>query len=177
MSAAGFTLIELIMFVVIVSVGMVGILSVLDLTVRGSADPMIRKQMLAVAEGLLEEVSLMPYTYCDPDDPSATTAVNPAGCALAESLGPEVSGTAETRDGSPHFDNVNDYNGLSAVTTGINNTNTMPAGYTAGIEVIPEALNGISGTEALRIAVTVTHGGDTLLLEGYRTRHSPNLVP
>ena len=58
----GVTLIELIVFIVIVSVGLVGILSVLNLTTRSSADPLIRKQMLAIAEGLLDEVAAQPLT-------------------------------------------------------------------------------------------------------------------
>ncbi|MCE9569660.1 MAG: type II secretion system GspH family protein, partial [Rhodocyclales bacterium] len=39
----GLTLIELIVFIVIVSVALAGVLSVLNLTARSSADPMIRK--------------------------------------------------------------------------------------------------------------------------------------
>ena len=58
----GITLIELIVFIVIVSVALVGVLSVLNVTARSGADPMIRKQMLAIAEALLEEVQSKPYT-------------------------------------------------------------------------------------------------------------------
>src|SRR4051794_24643993 len=64
---AGISLIELIMFMVIVSVGLAGILSVMTVTTRASADPMLRKQAIAVAESLLEEIQLQPFTFCDPD--------------------------------------------------------------------------------------------------------------
>jgi MSHA pilin protein MshD len=53
---AGLSLIELIMFIVIVSVALVGILSVLNLTTMRSADPVVRKQTLAVAEAMMEEI-------------------------------------------------------------------------------------------------------------------------
>ena len=72
----GISLIELIMFMVIVSVGLVGILSVMNITSRASADPMLRKQAIAIAESLLEEITLQPFTFCDPDDANAATATN-----------------------------------------------------------------------------------------------------
>ena len=191
--SAGFTLIELIMYIVIVSVGVVGILSVLNITVKSSADPLIRKQMLATAEGLLEEVEMMPFTYCDPTDANVATAASaavgagPTFCATTvESLGPE-SGQTRTGTVTP-FNNVNDYYvsgglALSSPITDITGGNPAPAGYSANIQIIPEALNGISSTSAptamnvLRIAVTVTHGSDSLTLEGYRTRYAPDFTP
>jgi len=45
----GISLIELIMFLIIVSLGAVALLSVFTTTVRKSTDPMVRKQMLAIA--------------------------------------------------------------------------------------------------------------------------------
>jgi hypothetical protein len=42
---------------------------------------MIHKQALAIAEAVLEEVQLQPFTYCDPDDPGAAT-VDAAGAPL-----------------------------------------------------------------------------------------------
>lgn len=174
----GLTLIELIMFIVIVGVALAGVLTVFNITTRSSADPMIRKQMLAIAEALLEEVQLQPFTWCDPDDPAAATATSAAGCAMPEAIGPEPD---ETRGGAvTPFDNVNDYNGLAGITTSITGT-AMPSGYSAAIAVIPEALNGVgdatAASAALRITVTVSHGSDSITLDGYRTRHSPNSLP
>lgn len=57
----GFTMIELIIFIVVVSVGIAGILSVMNTTVKSSADPMLRKQSVAIAESMLEEVLLKDY--------------------------------------------------------------------------------------------------------------------
>jgi Tfp pilus assembly protein PilV len=107
----GLTLIELIVFIVIVSVALAGVLSVLNLTARSSADPMIRKQMLAIAEGLMDEVAAQPFTWCDPDDPAAATAINAAACATQEVTAPGAPEAGETRGGRCYafFDNVNDY--------------------------------------------------------------------
>ena len=54
----GFTLIELIIFIVVVGVGVAGILSVYTTSIKNSADPLVRKQALAIAESLLEEILL-----------------------------------------------------------------------------------------------------------------------
>lgn len=174
----GVTLIELIVFIVIVSVGLAGILSVLNLTTRHSADPMIRKQMLAVAEGLMDEVAAQPVTWCDPDDPAAATAMNVAACATPEAIGAEGG---ETRGGAvTPFDNVNDYNGLAGITTGITGT-AMPLGYSAAITVAQDALGpGVAVVPApasLRMTVTVSFGNENLIVEGYRTRYAPNALP
>jgi MSHA pilin protein MshD len=54
--ALGTSLIELIIFIVIVSVALAGVLSVLNVTVLHSADPIEPKQSLAVAEAMMEEI-------------------------------------------------------------------------------------------------------------------------
>jgi MSHA pilin protein MshD len=53
----GFTLIELIIFIVIVSAGLAGILSVMNTVVKSSADPLVRKQAIAIAESVMEEIN------------------------------------------------------------------------------------------------------------------------
>jgi len=183
----GMTLIELIVFIVIVSVALVGVLTVLNVTAKSSGDPMIRKQMLAVAEAVLEEVMLQPFTWCDPDDRSAATATSatldatatdPTQCWDAvEAINQEtVAGNTDTRlSATSPLDNVSDYNG-AAITTGITGT-ALPTGYSAAVSVAQSALNGIAATESLLITVTVSHAGDSLVLQGYRTRYSPNSLP
>jgi MSHA pilin protein MshD len=194
----GITLIELIMFIVIVSVALVGVLSVLNVTTRSSADPMIRKQMLAIAEAVLEEVQSQPFTYCDPDDRSVATATsavldatatNPLQCWDAvEVAGTEtVSGNTDARLSATFpFDNVSDYNGLALASPipGVSGNTFAPAGYTATIAVASDAVFGPAGARppaaaVLRITVTVTHTatGNSIALEGYRTRFSPNFTP
>ena len=189
----GLTLVELIVFIVVVSVGIAGILVVLNVTARSSADPVIRKNMLSIAEALLEEVQMMPFTYCDPTDPNASTAANPAGCTAnyAEELGVAISPAeaAQTRTStSSPFNNVNDYYvsgglALASPISDVSGAYSAPTGYSATIQIVAENLNDIASTsspatmDALRIAVTVSHGGDSLTLEGYRARHSPNFLP
>lgn len=196
----GISLVELIMFIVIVSVALAGILLVMNVTTRGSADPLVHKQALAIAESLLEEVELMPFTFCDPDDTKAATANSSADCtggtggANDESklpLGPETAasvGGAEGRYAAPQYDNVSDYNGFAmpaGAPLDITGAAVGPMGY--AIAPIVVANNGmavaggspaIAAAEALLITVTVTGpDGVPVIVQGMRTRYSPRSVP
>lgn len=187
--ARGLSLIELLVFIVVVSIAVVGVLIILNTTVAKSGDPAIRKQMLAIAESLLEEVELMPFTYCDPDDANVLTATGTAGCALAANVEGTTNPTpaTETRGSlSTPFDNVWDYNTFSM--TGIKDITgaAIPGlgAYTASVSVAAAALGnpGVPSTNiaigtgaALLITVTVTSPrGDTIRLDGYRARYAPN---
>jgi MSHA pilin protein MshD len=177
---AGVSLVELIIFVIIISVGVAGTLTVFNLTAQKSADPMVRRQMLAVAEALLEEAQFKPFTYCDPDDPNAATALSSADCtggtggANDESklpLGPEAGETRAT------YDNVSDYNGLSLSPASDINGTTI-TGYAATVSVAQQQLEAsIPLAASLRITVTVTHGSDSLSLSSYRLRYAPRTLP
>jgi MSHA pilin protein MshD len=185
----GVTLVELIVFIVIVSTAVAGVLMTLDISNRSSADPMIQKQALAVAEALLEEVQLQPFTYCDPDDlPAAADANSAAGCTGGADgpndenklpLGPE--GAELRTDTSTPFDNVSDYNGYS-VGPGITDlTGAAVAGlesYTATVAVANQALGAVPASDSLLITVTVTGPANTtVVLHGYRVRYAPNALP
>ena len=175
--ARGLSLVELLIFIVVIGAALAGVLSVFIESTRASADPQLRRQALAIAESLLEEVQLMPFTFCDSDDANVETASGPGGCAgAAEAIGPEAG---ESRYASPPFDHVNDYHGFTM--TGIRDiTNTAVPGlaaYSASVSVAAAALGSIAAGsgDALRITVTVTGpGGTSVTLDGYRTRHAPN---
>lgn len=174
----GLSLVELVMFIIIVGVGVAGLLLVFSVTTKASADPLIQKQMLAIAEALMEEVQAKPFTYCDPDDANAPTAANPAACTTAEAIGPE----GETRvNVTTPFDNVNDYGAALSISP-VSDITGIPIGglgaYAATIAVAGSALGGIAVAESLLITVTVTGpGNNSLVLQGYRTRYAPNAVP
>lgn len=192
----GLSLIELIMFIIIVGIALAGTLTVLNMTSQHSADPMVRKQMLAIAEGLLEEVEMQPFTVCDPLDANASTATTTAGCALIQGFGQPAGATNRG-----FFNNVGSYcietgTGQAVCTplvlgTAGSATSTIPdltslnfsqPGYWATIQLIPEALGTIpsvaaaAGMNVLRIKVTVNFYAfsENLVLEGYRTRWAPH---
>jgi MSHA pilin protein MshD len=195
-SHAGLSLIELLMFIVIVSVGVAGIVTVFNVTTQKSADPQIRRQMLAIAESLLEEVELKPFTYCDPDDVNAATAtravvgVGPTFCNSSAQSNNLTQPVGETRVNATNaFDNVADYGGTTGTTT-INpivdiagNPIGGLTGYSAQVSIAAQAFGGIAAADAdgapqcLLITVTVTNGGTSLSLSGYRLRYAPRSLP
>jgi MSHA pilin protein MshD len=151
----GISLIELIMFIVIISVAMVGILTVMNLVTRNSADPLIRKQALAVAEAMLEEIKLQ-------DLPGVATCIG--------TLGPDGVRTGVT--------SVCDYNGYSS--TGIHEFTTANAvvpgleNYNIDSVVINNTLGTfgglpISAGSGVQITVTVRDSmGEKVDVTGYR---------
>ncbi|MEB0134701.1 prepilin-type N-terminal cleavage/methylation domain-containing protein [Actimicrobium sp. CCC2.4] len=175
----GITLVELILFLVIVGIGLAGILSVINLATRASADPVMRKQALALAESLLAEVQLQSFLYCDPSDPAAATATSIAACTVAAVTKTRYSASAP-------FNRVSDYDGfvMNDATGGIRDITNTPvglAGYAARIVVAGTALAasgssaGIPSAAAVLISVTVTSPDQsTVSLEGIRTRYAPN---
>lgn len=151
----GFSLIELVIFIVIMSVAVVGVLGVMNITTRYSADPMIQKQALAIAESLLEEVELKDFNN--------PTGGFTGGVTLAE---------------RPLFDDVHDFNNFS--TSGIYTIDGTAVGglgaYNVSVAVTNAALGAITAAsgEAVRITVTVTHStGQSWAVSGYRTNYAP----
>lgn len=189
--ARGLTLIEVVIFIVVVAIGFTSLFMLHANTARVSVDPLIRKQALALATAFLEEIELRPFTYCDPDDPqvySAQTAtVGATGCSSAgtvENPGPEAGESSAAARTS--LDNVNDYSGFATVSganirdiTGSPISATGLNGYSVSIAVANIAAGELGAavptSEALKIAVTVTGpAGVSVQLQGYRVRYAPN---
>lgn len=143
----GFTLLETIVAIVVISVGLAGVLSVFNLNVRHSADPVVRKQMMAVAEEMLEEIALRPYA-------GASKESDP-GCGRAT------------------FDDVADYDGYPANDRVCNVEGVAIAAlsnYRMKVTVATATLDGV--TDARRIRVVVTHGSDQIELVTWRTGYA-----
>jgi len=143
---AGVTLVELIIAIVFVAAVVGGLASVLAGVTRASADPVVQRQMLAIAESMMEEVMLKPYA--------------------------EGSG----QGGRAQFDDIWDFNGYSAKpVTDIEGT-PLPGLDRYAVSVSVDALEagGLTGIgtagDAARIRVTVRNGDDSLTLTGWRTR-------
>ena len=142
----GFTLPEALLAIVVVGVGLAGLLVVFATVSRVNANPLLRQQMTAIAQQLMEEISLKPYAA------AANTAA--AGCA---------------RD---TFNDIADYHGYSS--TGVCSVDGVAiaelAGYNVGASVVAGTLAGVAA--ARLITVTVSHAGDTLQLVGWRTDYA-----
>jgi MSHA pilin protein MshD len=140
---------------VIVGVAMAGIISSINVNVQHSADPVVKKQALAIAESMLEEVMLQNFS-------------NPSGGYTPSASPPPI---AERNQ----FDDVGDYQGYtSSGVYSMDNLSVPISGlsdYTVSVLVVPTTdLNGIPATKAKRITITVTGPLSTrVILESYRT--------
>lgn len=163
----GLTLIELIVAIVIIGVCVAGVMAVFNEAVRGSANPMMVKQSYAIAEALMEEVQLAPFTQCDPSDPLAETGVCTPGFVPPAGARP--------------FDHVLKYNGMALnPVSGIDGA-PIPnlAAYSATVTVAAGTLNTIlpATGDAVLITVTVAAPNGVYTLQGWRTRYAPTAVP
>ena len=178
----GFSLIEAIIFMVVLGIGVASMLVLYTTATRGSVDPVVRKQVLALANSILEEIELRGFTFCDPDDSAVYTATSSAGCTTPEAIGLEAGESLAARSS---LDNVNDYDGLAMTGAGIVDIRGVPISATslAGYSVSVAIANITAGelplitdtNDALRITVTASGPtGVSVTLQAYRLRYAPN---
>lgn len=147
----GFTLIELVIFIVIVGIGVAGILSVFTTSIKNSADPMVRKQALAIAESLLEEI--VAKEFKDPDGGASGVS----SCTLGAGSNRTV------------WKDVCQYNGY--VSTGIKDARGNNVASLSGYNLTSVAVTDVtvSGVTLKQVVVTVTDTqGNAISLMGYR---------
>jgi len=140
----GFTLIEVIMAIMIISLALAGVLLVMNQNIAKSADPVITTQARSIAQSYLEEIMLQ--SYADPDgiDPEATRAT---------------------------FDDVDDYDGLvdNGARDQFGSAIASLAAYTATVSV---SLTTLGAIPAKFITVTAGRTGNpqtNVTLSAYRT--------
>jgi len=144
----GINLIEVIMFIVIIGIALAGVLVVSNNLTNHSADTLVRKQTLALAESLLEEIELQNYA------------------TAGGFTGPY------TQANRASFDTVTNYNGFQTTAgvvamdgsaLGLGNYNYDPA-----VTVVATTLKGVA---AYVITVSVTGPGGRIDVTGYRTNN------
>ena len=162
----GLTLVELVVFIVVVSAGLAGVLSVIDVSAKASADPLLRKQAQAVAEAMLDEILSKAYQN-DRDDPVHTSST----------LGCTANTTPACRSNTPkdraRYNDVDDYIGWKQ-----DAVQDLFGDAVAGLEhcqvsVAVSALtladaasnNGVAGKQ---VTVTVAMGKESVAFSGFR---------
>jgi MSHA pilin protein MshD len=143
--ARGFTLPELLLIIVVLGIGLSGIVTAFTTMVGGSADPLVRRQAMAVAEALMEEI--MAQAYNDP--------------------GTAPGATRES------FDSITDYNGYS--TAGVKNFSgvAIPELANYNVAVTVGGATVVNGATAKLVTVTVTGPGPAgaFTLQGYKASY------
>ncbi len=156
MQERGFTLVEVIIFIVVVSAALAGILLVSQVSTKSSADPILHKQAAALADAILEEI--LQKEYCDPN--SATLTATPHVCATRTAADQEAN-----RD---EFDDVDDFNGKDK--TLFTDWPAFLSDYSVAIVIVPTTL-GSNALPAKQITVRITGGGETITAIGYRSNY------
>lgn len=87
-NSRGFTLIEMIITIVAISVGLAGLLVVFQVVVKSSADPLVAKQLMSIAEAQMEGAMLKEFADVA-DEP--TCAICPSGYTATISVAPGVT--------------------------------------------------------------------------------------
>lgn len=141
----GLTLVELVVFIVIISVALAGVLVTFNTVVRSSADPQASRQLQAIAEAMLEEVLLQGFV--DPDG---------SGVEASRAL----------------YDNLDDYQNYGKNITGITDPNGDPVPNLGTYSVLVQVVDvpSWSGVTAKLITVTASRSGQSFVLSGYRTQ-------
>jgi MSHA pilin protein MshD len=153
--SAGVTLVELIVALVIMGVALAGMVAVYTATTRSSVDPVLTQQMQSIADNMMEEILMKPFTPADPAAPAGGVRIN--------------------------FDCVMDYNGYNTVGIQDVEGNAIPGleRYNVAVKVEQVALAGVAtNTDSLRVTVTVSMKGtdpsfpNPIVLTGWRTNPS-----
>ncbi len=148
----GFNLLEILVAIVVIGVAVAGVVSAFSVSARSSADPFVRKQLLVVAEEIMEEIQLKPYT-------SAQAKVT-NGCA---------------RSG---YYQVADYNGYSTSALGyICDVDGLKLneldGYVVSVTVTSGNLGSSTTAPGYLITVVVSKGTqESFTLVGWRTNYA-----
>lgn len=154
----GFTLVELLIFIIVVSIGLLGSIMVFSTAVRGSADPMIRKQALNHAEAMLREVMQKDFQN---DAADAINGSNVLGCTPTTNPACALNSPALRSN----YNDVDDYDTYNQPVTTLAGGAIPGVACTQAVQVAVGALNGQNGKF---ITVTAVCGAETIVLTGFR---------
>ncbi len=182
----GFILIELVVGIVILSIGTAAFLTLVTNTTKNSVDPQIRVQGNAIAQAYLEEIMLS--SFCDPDwdpdidldgDPLTNPQNCPVDCVSSACTVCKASGTGWSMESRNTYDDVCDYTSIvGAAATDRNGLSLGTVGdYTVTVTVddVGVSLNTSATSNAgqvVRVDVDVTHtSGTSMQLSSFKTNY------
>jgi MSHA pilin protein MshD len=159
--SAGLTFIELLIFLVVSSITVTGLLHIMQNTTGISADPLVKQQELAIANAYLDEI--LSRAYSDPDGVQESPILNAGQRAL--------------------FDDINDYAVITALMPtdingqlidGTNGEIIDLSEYRVTVSINNPVNDLGAGLPTARITITVTHtlpNTPQIVLTGYRMNY------
>ncbi len=142
----GVTLIELIVFIVVVSIALVTLLSVYNQAVINSVDPIVRVRALECAQTKLDEILARKFDENTPSGgvPACDAFAGLACNGIAADAGRDDVGDYHTDDGA------------------------VIAGCTFDITVTAAAVGGVPAAQSRLVTVAATSASSTVTLSSYR---------
>ena len=169
--ASGFTLIEVLVTIVVISIAATAIMGVFINTVKTSADPLIQQQAIAIAEAYMEEIQSRKFCE-DVSPPMSLPPPQSIPSCVTETGGSEGAQSRST------FDDIQDYNDPVVVDGVVRDQNYVAiagrGGYSIAVVVSAAALGVTSegSGNAMRIDITVSHAAiDPITLSGFRANY------
>jgi len=155
----GFTLVELILFIIIVAVATSGLFAAINSSTVNNVNPLHQVRALELAQAQMDEIIGKRYDENSPSGgfpPCDSDELGKPDCST--SLGPE-SDEITMPSSSVKFDDVDDYHGF----------NTVPAAYGGYNMTVSVTGVTLAGRPAKLITVTVDSGAnDPVALSAYR---------
>ena len=190
----GFTLIETLIFIIVVGIGVAGIAQLYVSNVQESATPLVRERGSALAKAFMDEIMAKRWdentpvgggcvetgsnsctSYCAA---LSDTQCNYSKCSLTAPGNCEPAATVSASLGADEasrseWDDLDDYNGYTPTTPQDIDGNdlTQYSGYALSVTVAPpgSAWNGVPAADVRRIEVNVTNPlGESYTLISYR---------
>lgn len=190
----GFTLIETLIFIIVVGIGVAGIAQLYVTNVKESATPLVRERSSALAKAFMDEIMAKRWDENTPVgggcvESGSNSCTNYCAalsdaqcshskCSLTVPGNCEPAATASGTIGAEEanrseWDDVDDYHGYSPATPQDIDGNdlTQYSGYALSVTVQPlaAAWNGVPAADVRRIVVDVASPmGESYTLIGYR---------
>jgi len=175
-ASSGFTLIEIIITIVFVSIAMVGVLSAYTHAMKTSADPLQQIRAIELGQAYIDEIINKKFDEnsaqggiprCGSSDPGSVV------CTTSGNFGPDVNPVTTVLETRALFNDVDDYNAIDETPPkdplGVNRVGYD--NYRAQISVTHAGtdLSGLNNVDTKRIDITITTPkGDSFGFSAYR---------
>jgi len=191
MKTRGFTLIEAVLFIVVVAAGLTAVAQLFVQTSGSSHEPLLREKALSVAKAYMDEVRSRRWDENTPLGGGCVStaagqctaycaALSDAQCvdskcelSAAGECRPATSPPGPVEDGREDWDDIDDYDGLDDSPPEDDRGNKLDDEYGSDYRVrvsvdSPGDWNGIAGADVRRITVRVDYPDGSLDLVSYR---------
>lgn len=135
----GVSLIEMVVFIVVVSIALLGLIGVYNQAMINNVDPIVRVRALEAAQSKLDEILSLKYDSATPT----------GGIPACGTSGPNVCTNMPDPSPTPDYNDVDDYNGWG---------DEPYTGYNRSVTVVTN-----NNIKLITVTVTMPTGGSILL--------------